>query len=69
MAKTAVNMNETRKKRVKNGMRTMMKTERKMKSNGRRMYQPKRKKKNPLVTPKIVASQFPTNLLTIDVNR
>jgi hypothetical protein len=39
MSKTAVNMNETRKKRVKNGMRRMIKKERKMKSNGRRMYQ------------------------------
>jgi hypothetical protein len=36
-------MNETKKKRVKNGMRRMVKRERKMKSNGRRMYQPMRK--------------------------
>jgi hypothetical protein len=43
MPKTAVNMNETKKKRVKNGMRTMIKTKRKMKSDRRRMYQPKRK--------------------------
>jgi hypothetical protein len=46
MPKTAVNMNETRNKRVKRGMRTMVERERKMKSKGRRVYQPKRKPVN-----------------------
>lgn len=36
-------MNETRKRRVKNGVRVMIKTEKKRKRNGRRMYQPKKK--------------------------
>jgi hypothetical protein len=61
MSKTAVNMNETRKKRVKNGMRRIIKKERRMKSNGRRMYQPKReslkKPEIPSFSPKIFVSQ------------
>jgi hypothetical protein len=50
MPKTAVNMNETRKKRVKNGMRTIIKTERKMKSNGKRINQ---QMKMPIKMPEI----------------
>jgi hypothetical protein len=73
MPNTAVNMNEMRKKRVKNGMRTMIKSERKMKSNGRRRYQAKRKSvktsENPYKPPKIFTSLFPTNLPTVDVTR
>jgi hypothetical protein len=72
MPNTAVNMNETRKKRVKNGMRTMIKTERKMKSNGSRMYQPNesiKKLEGPTPLPKISTSCFPTKLLTIDVSQ
>jgi hypothetical protein len=68
MPKTAVNMNETRKKKAKNGMR-MIKTEREMKSNGRRINQPKMKSIKKFGNPKIFASLFPTNPLTKDVSQ
>jgi hypothetical protein len=65
MPKTAVNMNETKKKRVKNGMRRMVKRERKMKSNGRRKYP----ESETSFLSKISASLFPTYLPTIDVSQ
>ena len=46
--KTAVNINNMRKRMLRNGMKKMVKRKRKRKRAGRRMYQPKRKiVKNP----------------------
>jgi hypothetical protein len=54
-------------------MRRMIKRERRMKSNGRRINQPKReltkRSENLSLTLNIFASLFPTNLLTIDASR
>jgi len=41
--KTAVNINERRKRRATNGVRKMVKRRRRTKSEGRRMNQPKGK--------------------------
>jgi hypothetical protein len=71
---TAVNMNEMRKRRPKNGRRKPMNSERKRKSNGRRKNQPRRKPKKkceaesyPSST-NILASLFPTKTLTTDIS-
>ena len=65
MPKTAENMNETRKKGVKNGMRRMVKKDRERKSGGRRKYP----ESVTSLLSKICDSLVPTNLLTIDVSQ
>ena len=51
MPNTAVNVNERRKRKVKNGMRRSTKSRRRRKSEGRRMNQPKRKTVTNLKSP------------------
>jgi len=65
--KTAVNINETRKRRATNGVRKTVKRKRRTKREGSRMNQPKRKPNQPLPS-KISFNHPPTNFLTAELS-
>jgi len=65
---TAVKMNETRKRRVTNGVRKRVKRKRKTKSEGSTMNQPKRKR-NFSSPSKISFNHPPTNFPTAELSR
>ena len=64
--KTAVKMKETRKRTERNGMRKVVKSKRRTKSEGRRKYQPKRKGSTSIV-PNNFSNQPPTNFPTSEL--
>ena len=65
--KTAVNIKETRKKSVKNGISKMTNRVKKRNSDGRRINQPKRV--STIKPSKTSLRLFATNSLTLDVSR
>ena len=69
---TAVKMNESRKKRAKNGMIKIKKRREKRKSDGRRMNQPKKvwraSKSSEYAESKALISLSETNSLTLELS-
>jgi len=65
MPKMAVKIKEMRKRTERNGVKKTVKSRRRKKITGRRMNQPKRKRKK--TTPKISPNKRPTNFPTAEL--